>query len=439
MSSPFVNPYFDPPLSPRAEAQLLRERSETFNRVDDVFKKVSNLRTITVVVFACIATLSVVNLGSSVWANVLTRNTRTTQTARDAALLQDAAGRTLATATTVIEGVVRECESYDALLDASSVSVLYSYNDAQSIFSAKVASVLTVPSAQSLCGFYLLVKTADPVFDVVVSDNSTTLVPKASSNALTYMVLPARGAAAAQALSAAGPAPGVQFKGNSFKGTQTVSSRSVPLISRMNVATADARAARDALVLKAASLWAVSAFLRGELACGANVTKAALPVFVQDASACSFSSAQLNAVAYMASTLDLNAAMYWLDNDPECKVNIESYVSDMQSAIPTSCTDELQIVMNTAGVSPTSADQFLAGEVQTVLASAAAKQASRRKLLKALPCGEVASAFHGDLAIGVGIGCLLSNAKSFLSDVFSGGAGGSGGKTRWKDLYTPFQ
>jgi hypothetical protein len=424
MATPFVNPYCEKP-----EVQLLRERSETFNRVDDVFRKVSNVKTVLVVFFACVATLSVANLGSSVWANVLTRNVNV-----NGNQLQNAVnGKTVGTAAAVVQGAVRECDAYDAILDASSITVGYAHDATTNAFSAKVASVLTVPSAQSMCGFYLLVKTLDPIFDVVVSDNATTLVPKANADAITYMLLPTKGIKGSS-LSATSTSH-TSVVGNAFTAAQTVSSSSSASVLPT---TAVDSSKRNEFLFRAASLWAVAAFLRGDIKCGDTVEQAAIPVMVQDSSMCAMSSAQLNAIANVVNTVDLDRAILLVDETPTCSVTIASYVTDLENAIPASCADELQMLMHAAGVSTTSSNQELAGQVQGVIAHALASSAKRRTLLKALPCGSVATSFNdANLAIGVGIGCLISNAQSFFSDVFKGGS--SGGRTHWKDLYTPFQ
>jgi hypothetical protein len=330
--STFMNPCVDDKFR---ESERLRQRSETFVRVDEVFQKVSNLKSVSVALFALVVLLSATNLGSSVGANILTRKLTVDRRAGTAAAVQmtDGRNRNVATATSALQGAVRECETYEHIREASSIQAGFAgAGGAKSAFTARVVSVLTVPSPQSACGFYLLVRTGDPLYDVVVSDNASALVSKPKADAIARLVVPSDGARA-DVVEVAGEA--------SFQAAQTLVAAPV----QTDAANAVSAQAREDAVRKAAGLWVLAAFVKGEISCNTAVENVKLPAFVSDSGACQTSDEAFNAIGDAIDVVDFSKLDQIVAADPFCTVNLTSYVTRVEQAIPESCVDEMQLAL----------------------------------------------------------------------------------------------
>jgi hypothetical protein len=334
---------------------------------------------------------------------VLNRGTGVSNTPAGVVQMRDTSNNNVATATSIVEGLVRECDAYTEIQDASTIQVGYTFHDVKSVFTARVSSVITVPSPQSMCGFYLLVRTSDPMYDVVVSDNFTKLVPKAKGDVITSMVFPSDG----QTVS-------LYPIQSSFKSVQSMSNE-VKGLSPTNAVTD-----RDAAIHDAATLWALAMFIKGEIKCNETVDNVKIPVIVRDSTTCPMSVTQLNAMGEFISNMNLDTIEQQLNDDPYCTVNLANVVSELENAIPSSCAPELQFMLQASNsfMAKAGSNTTVAEETQAIVLDALAKSAvKRRNLLVHLPCGKVAKAFYGYMSVGVYIGCEIHNFREFINSL----------------------
>jgi hypothetical protein len=171
-------------MNPMVEVDMkepLRPRSQTFLKVEELFHKMSAFKSFGVAFCFVLVAISLANLGTGIGANILTR-TLISSADSDAtyAVLTTPNGVPVSTQQTFVEARVDECGDYENIRNSDSIR----FHTSGLELNARVASVVTIPTDQSLCGFFLLIRTHDPLFDVVVADSNTESINKRASDDL---------------------------------------------------------------------------------------------------------------------------------------------------------------------------------------------------------------------------------------------------------------
>ena len=141
-----MNPIYNP------EKEPLRTRSDTFIRIEEFANDFRKSKGLAAFLAFMLLGIALANMGTSVAANILTRKVTIWQNASDSASLTTTNGIEVSTLTTMRYGVSAECSSLESMQQSSSISVNFSPLDNTNIFTAHVASVLTIPVPQSPCG-----------------------------------------------------------------------------------------------------------------------------------------------------------------------------------------------------------------------------------------------------------------------------------------------
>ena len=356
------------------EKEPLRERSDTFIKIEEFAKDFGKSKSFALFFIFVSISLAVTNIGTSVAANILTRKVTVQGPA-----LTTTDGVQVSTLSTLQYGIPAECSTLESIQQSSSISVDFSPLDSTNVFTARIASVLSIPVPQSTCGYYLLVRTIDPLYDVVVADNVTSIIGKEKGNNLMKMSLPVN--------------QNTRVYMTTFESTTKssfASTSSLPSSSK-SAAPQDV-VIQDEARLTAIGIWTASMFITGQLDCGQSVAMAAIPAIVSTrAGQCPITDAQLNAIGNLfasGSTL-LNAAKQKLIDNPSCAATVTDALTDMQNALSSECDSQLLTILHVASMSNmTVSNESIerAATVRTIVLNTTEMQ-TRRHLLVTFKAG----------------------------------------------------
>ena len=435
-----------------------RIRSETFQLVQELGGDVSKTKRIMLGTLGACIVLSLCNLATSIVANDLTQTVRTGQPSdiktspADAVILNNGHGSAVGTHANIVEASLEGCEAIGNLETADWITV----QTDTARFVARVASAVAIPSLQSECGHFTILRTLDHLYDVSVLDGEVWLIGKDDADFAIRTAYSTGGDSAAgdgrrrHLSKAKASSPAYGFSETKFTRSSQVKTTdqdyTKPLFFPPASPEEQAKTESDAV-----EAWAAAQFMLNDPGmCNQVVGAPVVPTIIPGA--CNLSDLQLTKLALLLNTdegeldarlafpgfigeddVDFDKAQHpskpafppsYELFDGDCMLETEGKPAHMiSSIIPSGCDPELKVILAMAdafdGGKTVVAARDLADEMRVLLADKDFLDDIEvgRQLLKACAVG-INVGLNGSVSFNLDLVCIVKKAWGFLKRLF---------------------